>query len=97
MNQVNQRIAKDTLVRIRTTNGGDTLVKLVEDYRPNYTCVVVETTDCVNNYTWRLLTERIRSIETVNNYWTAPMTEAEAEDILERVIYARRNLRRRVA
>lgn len=93
MNMMTQPIAKGTIVRIRTTNGGDSIVKLGEDYRPSYHVWVINE-GYAAGMGYMLSPSRIKSIELVNNYWTAPMTEAEAEDILERVTYARRNLRR---
>lgn len=94
MNQIDQYIDKGTVVTIRTTNGGECTVKLLEDYRPSYG-VHVQRECYAAGMQFFMPSWRITSIEIVNNYWTAPMSAAEAEDILERVIYARRNARRR--
>ena len=96
MNQIDQYINKGTIVTIRTTNGGESTVKLLEDYRPSYG-VHIENQCYAAGMQSFMPSWRIKSIEVVNNYWTAPMTEAEAEDTLERVMYARRNLRRQAA
>lgn len=76
-----QCIAEGTTVRIRTTNGGETVVKLLEDYRPTYS-VAVETD---YGYRFLMLAERIRSIDVVINYWTAPLTEKEVADIRNQI------------
>lgn len=96
MNQLEQHIAKGTIVTIRTTNGGKCTVKLLEDCRAIYG-VHVQRECYAAGMQFFMPSWRITSIEIVNNYWTAPMSATEAEDILERVIYARRNLRRRAA
>jgi hypothetical protein len=59
---MNQRINKGTKVRIRTTNGGDAVVTLLEDYRPTYT-VCVEPS-CGRGY-YFVSPDRLKSIEVV--------------------------------
>jgi hypothetical protein len=89
MNLIDQRIAKNTVVCIRTTNGGTTVVKLAEEYRPSYS-VRVQNEMYAAGAAWLLEASRIRSIEPVNNYWTAPMTAAEEENIRELLSFRRR-------
>jgi len=96
MNLIGQYIDKGTIVRIRTTNGGDNIVKLAEDYRPSYSVWVINE-GYAAGMSWFLQASRIKSIEAVNNYWTAPMSADEAEEILYQVNEARRLERRRVA
>lgn len=74
---MNQRIAKGTTVRIRTTNGGDTIVKLLEEYRPTYSVAV----EPDYGHQFLMLAQRIRSIDVVINYWTAPLTAQEVANI----------------
>lgn len=96
MNLISQYIDKGTIVRIRTTNGGYNVVKLAEEYRPGYGVWVINE-GYAAGMQWFLQGSRIKSIEVVNNYWTAPMTPAEAEDILDQVNDLRRMDRRRAA
>jgi hypothetical protein len=74
-------IDKGTMVRIRTTNGGDSIVKLMQDYRPSCFAVEVETT-LGRPYVYVMLGQRIKSIEVSNTYWTPALTEREIADIL---------------
>ena len=40
-------------------------------------------------YVYVMMTSRIKTIELVNNYWTAPMTAVEEEDIRGRLNFRR--------
>lgn len=55
------RIAKDTLVRLQTTNGGDTIVTLLEDYRPTYSALFAPS----SGGWFRVAAERIQSITVI--------------------------------
>ena len=79
---------KGTLVRIRTTNGGDAVVKLLEDYRPTYS-IAIENYCYAAGHQWVMPAGRIKSIEVVFNYWTAPLTDAEVEDIRGQLAFRR--------
>jgi len=83
-------IDKGTLVRIRTTNGADIIVKLLEEYDPTRVGTYIEMT----YYTgakgeYYMPASRIRSIEVSNTYWTPPLTAAEVENIRDRVAQLR--------
>jgi len=57
-------IKKGTIVRIKTTNGGETIGRLLEDYRPTYD--VVYTCD-TNRWSYAIIpTWRIKSVEEYN-------------------------------
>jgi hypothetical protein len=54
-------LSKGTLVKIRTTNGGETVAVLVQNYRPTYDAVIEHFGHCVVISPWRLLSiERIQ-------------------------------------
>ena len=83
---MNTHISKGTRVRIHTTNGGRTTVKLLEDYRPSGFSVACETD---YGHPFIMSGSRIKSIDVVINYWTAPLTEQEAADIRGRLAFRR--------
>jgi hypothetical protein len=56
-----QPIAKGTAVRVRTTNGGDSVGRLLQPYRPTYHAVVAWS-DRPDDYTV-ITAGRLRSIE----------------------------------
>jgi len=57
-------IPKGTRVRIQTTNGGDTIATLAENYRPS-DCTVALAYPGRPEAVWRVWFERVKSIEAV--------------------------------
>jgi hypothetical protein len=53
-------LSKGTLVKVRTTNGGETIAHLLQNYRPTYDAVIEIYGQCVVISPWHLL-----SIESV--------------------------------
>lgn len=51
------KIAKGTWVRLRTTNGGETIARLAQDYRPTYSICID-----VNGSTAIITAGRIRDV-----------------------------------
>jgi hypothetical protein len=86
-----QYIDKGTMVRIRTTNGADCIVKLVEDYDPTRIGTYVEMIlyPSCRAHEFYMAASRIKSIEVSNTYWTPPLKSDEIENIRGRVAQSR--------